>query len=196
MKLACLTLAFLALCSVITKESRWILNPSSQSNPSSPSSATALPEAPDTSIQAPAPALLANTLPQQVVDPMIRKAAQKHNVKAALVKAIVTAESAFNANAVSAKGALGLMQLMPETAQQYGANPLNPAENIEAGTHYLRVLLDRYHRYRNCMTRVIAAYNAGPGMVDKYRGVPPFRETRGYVARVLAYVRQYERDRG
>jgi soluble lytic murein transglycosylase-like protein len=199
MKLACLTLAFLALCSVISKESRRILNPSSQTsqtNPSSPTSATALPEAPATSIQAPAPALLANTLSQQVVDPMIRKAAQKHRVKAALVKAIVTAESAFNANAVSSKGALGLMQLMPETAQEYGANPLNPAENIEAGTHYLRVLLDRYHRYRNCMSRVIAAYNAGPGMVDKYRGVPPFRETRGYVARVLAYVKQYERDRG
>jgi len=189
MKLACLTLAFIALCTVITKETH--LRQSS-----STISSTTLPEAPDASIHAPAPALLVNRLPQKVVDPMILKAAQKHNVKAALVKAIVTAESAFNANAVSSKGALGLMQLMPETAQEYGANPLDPAENIEAGTHYLKVLLDRYKGHRNCISRVIAAYNAGPGMVDKYQGIPPFRETRGYVVRVLQYMKQYEHDLG
>jgi len=189
MKLACLTLAFLALCTIVRNESRFHLNWLGDWS-------SALPEAPDTHIQAPAPPLLVNRLPQRVVDPIILKAAQKHNVKAALVKAIVTAESAFDANAVSAKGALGLMQLMPETAQQYGANPLDPVENIEAGTHYLRVLLDRYKGRRNRMARVIAAYNAGPGMVDKYRGIPPFRETRGYVARVLMYLKQYERELG
>jgi soluble lytic murein transglycosylase-like protein len=190
MKFVVLTFAFVAFCSVVSKESNRFRT--SLDNP------PALPEAPvvQAQAQAPAPPLLVNRLPQQVLDPMIRSAAQKHNVKAALVKAIVTAESAFNANAVSGKGALGLMQLMPSTAQQYGADPMDPQQNIEAGTHYLRVLLDRYHKYRNCMPRVIAAYNAGPGMVDKYHGVPPFRETRGYVAKVMAYLRQYERDLG
>ncbi len=77
------------------------------------------------------------------------------------------------------------MQLMPETAQQFGANPAVPGENIEAGTRYLRWLIERYQHSRNAISRVIAAYNAGPAMVDRYRGVPPFRETRMYVARVL-----------
>jgi soluble lytic murein transglycosylase-like protein len=189
MKLACLTLAFIALCTALTKESH-------SHRHSSTISSTTLPEAPATAALPAEPVLLVNKLPQTVVDPMIQKAARKHNVKAALVKAIVTAESAFNANAKSAKGALGLMQLMPQTAQQYGANPMDPAENIDAGTHYLKVLLDRYKKHRNCVACVIAAYNAGPGMVDKYRGIPPFPETRGYVARVLMYLRQYERDRG
>ena len=189
MKLGSLTLVLVTLCSVVAKESHVLRCNHSHSTPAA---AFTLPVAPAEGIQPPAPALLVNTLPPKVVDPIILRAAQKHNVKPALVKSIVAAESSFNANAVSAKGAVGLMQLMPETAQQYGGNPLDPEANIDAGTHYLRVLLDRYHRYRNCTTRVIAAYNAGPATVDKYRGVPPFRETRGYVARVLAYLRQYE----
>jgi soluble lytic murein transglycosylase-like protein len=187
MKLACLTLAFIALCTAVTKESHLVETAFAPSSP-------VLPEAPAVNVPTPAPILLVNRLPKGVVDPMIRKAAEKHRVKAALVKSIMAAESAFNANAVSAKGALGLMQLMPETAQQFGADPLNPVENIDAGARYLRVLLDRYRGCRNRMTRVIAAYNAGPGMVDKYRGIPPFPETRGYVARVLMYLRYYERD--
>jgi len=189
MKFACLTLAFTALCGVLSKETHILSKVSS--NPS-----TALPNPPVTvaTVPTPAPELLVNKLPHSVVDPMIRQAAQKHNVKAALVKGIVMAESAFNANARSGKGAMGLMQLMPETAQEYGANPMDPAENIDAGTHYLKVLLTRYGKYRNCMVRVIAAYNAGPGNVDKYRGVPPFRETRGYVQKVMAYMRQFEHD--
>jgi soluble lytic murein transglycosylase-like protein len=88
------------------------------------------------------------------------------------------------------------MQLMPQTAQQFGADPMNPAQNIDAGTRYLRVLLDRYRSHHNCVTRAIAAYNAGPGMVDKYRGVPPFRETRNYVVKVLTFFRLYQRDLG
>jgi soluble lytic murein transglycosylase-like protein len=136
--------------------------------------------------------------PKKVIDPrwMIRISARRHKVQAALVESIVKAESAFDANAVSPKGALGLMQLMPETARQYGADPFDPEQNIEAGTHYLSVLLNRYHRYRNCLPRVIAAYNAGPGIVDKYRGVPPYKETRGYVARVLTYLHEFRRQRG
>jgi soluble lytic murein transglycosylase-like protein len=88
------------------------------------------------------------------------------------------------------------MQLMPETAQQFGVDPLDPRQNIEGGTHYLRCLLYKYRNYQNCLARTIAAYNAGPGMVDKYRGIPPFLETRQYVQRVLAFMRHYQRTLG
>jgi soluble lytic murein transglycosylase-like protein len=125
---------------------------------------------------------------------MIRAAALKHNVPAAFVKSIVAAESNFDAAAVSARGAIGLMQLMPELAMEYGVDPRIPEQNIDGGTRYLGVLIHRYQRSRDWLRRTIAAYNAGPGMVDKYRGVPPFRETRNYVARVLGYLRQFEKE--
>ena len=125
---------------------------------------------------------------------LIRAAAAKHRVPTAFVKSIVAAESNFKCDAISPKGAVGLMQLMPETAEQYGANPWIPEQNLDAGTHYLRILMDKYQRHRNALTRVIAAYNAGPRMVDRYRGVPPFRETRHYVVRVLSLLRRYERE--
>ena len=125
------------------------------------------------------------------IENFIQAAAKKHQVPAAFVKSIVAAESAFNANAVSPKGAIGLMQLMPETARQYGADPSVPEQNVDAGTHYLRTLLDRYH---GALKSTIAAYNAGPGAVDHYRGVPPFRETRGYVVRVLGFLKQFQRQ--
>jgi soluble lytic murein transglycosylase-like protein len=83
------------------------------------------------------------------------------------------------------------MQLMPATAQMLGADPSVPAQNVDAGTHYLRVLMNRYQHHGNWLQRVIAAYNAGPGMVDKYGGVPPFRETRNYVTRVLTFFHHY-----
>jgi soluble lytic murein transglycosylase-like protein len=124
---------------------------------------------------------------------LIADAAAKHNVPSAFVASIVAAESNFDCSAVSPKGAVGLMQLMPETAQQFGADPAIPAQNIDAGTRYLRWLMDRYQKTRNSITHVIAAYNAGPGMVDRYRGVPPFRETRTYVKRVMAYMKEYSR---
>src|SRR4051795_7772316 len=97
------------------------------------------------------PSLLLNKLPKKIVDPtsMIRVAAKKHKVRPALVKGIVAAESAFNANAVSPKGALGLMQLMPATARLYGADPMIPEQNIDAGTQYLGSLIQRYGKYRN-----------------------------------------------
>src|SRR5207247_286550 len=102
-------------------------------------------------------------------------------------------ESNFNYAALSPKGAIGFMQLMPETAEEFGADPTVPEQNIEAGTKYLRWLMDRYQKTRkSSLTKVIAAYNAGPGNVDRYRGVPPFRETRRYVTRVLGYLHQYE----
>ena len=86
------------------------------------------------------------------------------------------------------------MGLVPETAQLFGADPAVPEQNIDAGTHYLRFLMDRYHKYRNWLTRVIAAYNAGPGVVDRYHGVPPYREPRTYVARVLAFMKKFQRQ--
>lgn len=142
------------------------------------------------------PTLLLTQLPKKFVDPtgFIQVAARKHKVRAALVKGIVAAESAFNANAVSPRGAIGLMQLMPETAEQYGVDPLVPEQNIDAGTKYLGALIGKYSRYRNGLKRAIAAYNAGPGVVDRYRGIPPYKETQGYVIRVLAFMKQYERE--
>jgi soluble lytic murein transglycosylase-like protein len=127
---------------------------------------------------------------------MIKAAALKHNVPAAFVKSIIAAESNFNPAALSAKGAIGLMQLMPETAQEYGVDPTIPAQNIDGGTRYLGVLLKRYQKTRDALRRTIAAYNAGPGMVDKYRGVPPFRETRSYVTRVMGFLKKFQREDG
>jgi soluble lytic murein transglycosylase-like protein len=122
---------------------------------------------------------------------LISGAAARHGVPAEFVASIVAAESNFDCSAVSPRGAVGLMQLMPETARQFGADPAVPAQNIDAGTRYLRWLIERYQSRRNAIKHVIAAYNAGPGMVDRYRGVPPFRETRNYVARVLNFLKQF-----
>jgi soluble lytic murein transglycosylase-like protein len=124
---------------------------------------------------------------------LIADTAAKYQVPPAFVASIVAAESQFDCSAVSPKGAVGLMQLMPSTAQQFGADPAVPAQNIEAGTRYLRWLMDRYQKKRNYLHHVIAAYNAGPGMVDRYRGIPPFRETRAYVTRVLRFFKEFSR---
>jgi soluble lytic murein transglycosylase-like protein len=126
---------------------------------------------------------------------LIAEAAVRHRVPAAFVTSIVAAESNFDCAAISPKGAVGLMQLMPETAKQFGANPAVPAQNIDAGTRYLGWLMKRYEKRRDSIKHVIAAYNAGPGMVDRYRGVPPFRETRAYVSRVLGFLKQFSPSR-
>jgi soluble lytic murein transglycosylase-like protein len=112
-------------------------------------------------------------------------AAQKHGLPVALVKSVVRAESNFRADAVSPKGAIGLMQLMPGTARDLGADPNVPEQNVDAGTKYLRDLLIKYEDKDDQVARAVAAYNAGPGAVDKYRGVPPYTETQTYVRRVL-----------
>jgi len=130
-----------------------------------------------------------------MLDALIRASAEKHRVPAVFIKSIVAAESNFNSDAVSARGAVGLMQLMPSTARSYGADPKDPEQNIDAGTRYLRALMTRYEKHHNSLQRVIAAYNAGPGAVDRYRGVPPYRETRLYVARVLIYMKHFEKER-
>jgi len=88
------------------------------------------------------------------------------------------------------------MHLMPRTAMEYGADARIPEQNIDAGTRYLRVLMDKYGIHRNSLQRVIAAYNARPRTVDRYRGVPPFSATRVYVARVLSYLRRFEKEQG
>jgi len=127
---------------------------------------------------------------------MINHAAKEHRISPALVKSIMAAESNFDCNALSDKGAVGLMQLMPETAAQYGADPAVPEQNVRAGAGYLRWLLDRYGKNRDGLKRTIAAYNAGPGNVDKYKGIPPFKETRSYVKRVMTYFREFSKESG
>ena len=104
----------------------------------------------------------------------------------ALVESVIRQESGFQANAVSPKGAVGLMQLMPATARQLGVDPRDPAQNVEAGTRYLTALLKKYESHPDeQVVRALAAYNAGPGAVDKYHGIPPYAETREYVRRVV-----------
>jgi soluble lytic murein transglycosylase-like protein len=122
------------------------------------------------------------------LDRIVRDAAERHHVDQALVKAVINQESGWNAGAVSRKGAIGLMQLIPGTAQRFGAgNPFDPAQNVEAGTTYLKSLLDRYD---NNLSLSLAAYNAGERAVDLNGGVPAYRETQQYVQKVTeAYFR-------
>ena len=122
-------------------------------------------------------------------DDLIGKLAKRFKVEKALVKAVIRAESGFNRMAVSAAGARGLMQLMPGTARNHGVRNIYDAEqNIEGGVRHLRLLLNRH---QNNLPRVLAAYNAGSDLVDRYKGIPPIAETQDYVARVLRYRQQY-----
>jgi soluble lytic murein transglycosylase len=121
-------------------------------------------------------------------DPLVERVGRQVGVPPALVKAVIHAESAFNPRAVSHKGAMGLMQLMPATARSLGvAEPFTAEQNVEGGTRYLRELRERFGSW----TMALAAYNAGPDAVVKFGGVPPYRETQKYVRRVLTYYRQY-----
>lgn len=124
-------------------------------------------------------------------DPLIQQVATDAGIPPALVKAVIHAESAFDAQAVSKKGAMGLMQLMPGTARELGVvQPFRPDDNVRGGTRYLRRLHDRYGSWAH----TLAAYNAGPTAVDRHGGVPPYAETQQYVRRVLSYYRRYHGD--
>jgi len=118
------------------------------------------------------------------LDTLVQQTAEKHHVDPNLVRAVISTESNWNADAVSRKGALGLMQLVPGTAHLLGVgNAFDPAQNVDAGVRYLGMLLERYNGDLN---KALAAYNAGPGAVDRFGGVPNFRETRNYVQKVTA----------
>ncbi|HLK32168.1 MAG TPA: lytic transglycosylase domain-containing protein [Terriglobales bacterium] len=120
----------------------------------------------------------------------VSTASARHQVDSDFITSVIHAESSYNPHAVSPKGAEGLMQLMPGTASKLGVeNPFDPAANVEGGTRYLRQLLDYYH---GDMAKTLAAYNAGPHRVARYQGVPPYRETHAYVARVI---REYNRKK-
>src|SRR5437660_3162047 len=119
----------------------------------------------------------------QSLNEVIDTIGNRHHIDPDLINSVIHAESGFNARAVSPKGAQGLMQLMPHTASQLGvANAFDPNFNAEGGTRYLRELLERYNFD---LVKALAAYNAGPHRVEQYRGVPPYYETRAYVANII-----------
>ena len=148
---------------------------------------------PQVSITAPAaaPAVAPKTLPPALdLSQVVNSASAAYHLDPDLVNSVIHAESGFNSHAVSRKGAQGLMQLMPDTASQLGvANPFDPQSNVVGGSRYLRELLERYNFD---LIKALAAYNAGTKRVEQYKGVPPYRETHDYVARI---VREYNRKK-
>lgn len=127
--------------------------------------------------------LYPNTQLKAEYDDLIRSIAQKYRVEHTLIHSIIRAESNYDRFAVSSKGALGLMQLMPETAIQYGVkNVFSPRENIEGGVKYLKDLIRLYNGKTDL---VLAAYNAGQEAVKKYKGIPPYKETRNYISKIM-----------
>ncbi len=121
--------------------------------------------------------------------PEISRIAKRHQLDPALIHAVISAESGYDPQAVSPRGAMGLMQLMPATAERFGVrNAFDPIANINAGTRYLRILINRFKNIR----LALAAYNAGESVVSRYRNsVPPYQETRQYIVRVLNYYMYY-----
>lgn len=125
----------------------------------------------------------AKQITKSTYDPIIKEMSNKYGVNEQLVRSVIQAESNYNHLAKSHAGAQGLMQLMPSTAKALGVNnPFDPRQNIEGGVKYLQQMI---HKYNGNIKLALAAYNAGPGNVDKYQGIPPFNETQNYVNKVL-----------
>lgn len=145
-----------------------------------------LPPAPEPAATTPTPSESPKSAPAKAAVPLnqvVDIASAQYHLDPDLVNSVIHAESGFNAHAVSPKGARGLMQLMPGTASHLGVNDaFDPQANVTGGSRYLRELLERYNFD---LVKALAAYNAGPERVEQYRGVPPFRETRAYVARIV-----------
>jgi len=133
-----------------------------------------------------APAPPAPKTPQELVE----QAALRHGLPPQFVHQVAKAESAYRQNAISPKGAIGIMQLMPQTAAALNVDPYDAEQNVEAGTKILRDLLLQYKDHPDQVKRALAAYNAGPGAVQKYKGVPPYRETQLYVHRIIEAYRK------
>jgi len=134
---------------------------------------------------------VADVQPKLTPQELITRAAVHAGLPPEIVHSVAKAESGYQPNAVSPKGAIGLMQLMPGTAAELNVDPHDPAQNAEAGAKYLRDLLLKYEKDPHQVSKAVAAYNAGPGAVDKYKGVPPYRETVDYVNRVL---KEYQKE--
>lgn len=159
------------------------LTPASSSSKSAPQT-TALP------VNLPAKTVTAKAPANINLSGMVSEASGRHNIDPDLVNSVIWAESDFKVHAVSRKGAQGLMQLMPQTAATLGVgNAFDPRSNVEGGTRYLRELLEKYNFD---LAKALAAYNAGPLRVEQYGGVPPYYETRAYVARII---RDYNRKK-
>jgi len=142
------------------------------------------PDAPKAAEADGASALDGTSLDETPYGEIIAAASEAHGVNPMLVRALIQVESKFRPTARSRKGAMGLMQLMPSTAREYNVrNPFEPKANIEAGIKHLKTLIDRFG---SSVELALAAYNAGPGAVEKFNGVPPYRETRNYVSRILS----------
>jgi soluble lytic murein transglycosylase-like protein len=132
-------------------------------------------------------------LPNTPYGNVIRAAARKHGLDAALIASVISAESNFDSRAVSRKQAYGLMQLLPATASRFSVvNLFDPVQNVDAGARYLKQLLEQYH---GNLPLALAAYNAGPQRVERYGGVPPFRETQDYVRRVMTSFQQQQKNK-
>ena len=116
---------------------------------------------------------------------LVNQAAERWHLPPAFLQAVVKAESGYRQDAVSRKGAIGLMQLMPATARLLGADPTDPRQNVDAGARYLTELLRKYFNDPYQVRKAVAAYNAGPAAVDRYNGIPPYPETIAYVERVI-----------
>lgn len=116
---------------------------------------------------------------------LVEEAARRYGLPPQFLRSVARAESDFRPDAVSPKGAVGVMQLMPSTAQELGADPAVPEQNVDAGARYLAALLLKYQNDPYQVRKALAAYNAGPGAVDRYQGVPPYRETVQYIERVI-----------